>query len=153
MAAPAGEIVVVAGQVGVDSTGQVASPEARGQTRQALANVQAVLAAAGCSMRDVIRLQTFLVDASDIPDFMKARQDAFPSYFPDGAYPPNTLLVVSHLVRPELRVEIEAMAVRPPRKAPAPAPPARAARPKSPTGGRRTTVSARRASGGSRRRR
>jgi 2-iminobutanoate/2-iminopropanoate deaminase len=37
----------------------------------------------------------------------------FSTYFPDGMYPPNTLLVVSRLVRPELRVEIEAMAVRP----------------------------------------
>jgi enamine deaminase RidA (YjgF/YER057c/UK114 family) len=44
---------------------------------------------------------------------MKARQEVFPGWFPDGAYPPNTLLVVSRLVRPELRVEIEAMAVRP----------------------------------------
>ena len=43
---------------------------------------------------------------------MKARQEAFPEYFPTGVYPPNTLLVVSGLVRPELRVEVEAMAVR-----------------------------------------
>ena len=150
MAAPAGEIVVVAGQVGVDASGTLASPEVGGQTKQALANVQAVLAAAGSSMRDVIRLQTFLVDAHDLPDFMKARQEVFPGYFPDGAYPPNTLLVVSRLVRPELRVEIEAMAVRPPRKAP---PPARVARAKSPTGGRRTSSAARRTTSRPRRRR
>jgi hypothetical protein len=37
----------------------------------------------------------------------------FPAYFPDGVYPPNTLLVVSRLVQPELLVEIEAMAVKP----------------------------------------
>ena len=36
-----------------------------------------------------------------------------PAYFPNGAYPPNTLLVVSRLVQPELLVEIEAMAVKP----------------------------------------
>ena len=34
-------------------------------------------------------------------------------YFPNGAYPPNTLLVVSRLVQPELLFEIEAMAVKP----------------------------------------
>ncbi|MBI4256271.1 MAG: RidA family protein, partial [Candidatus Rokubacteria bacterium] len=45
-----------------------------------------------------------------------ARQEVFPGYFPDKAWPPNTLLVVSRLVRPELRVEIEAMAVRRPRR-------------------------------------
>jgi hypothetical protein len=52
---------------------------------------------------------------------MKARQEAFPGLFPDGVYPPNTLLVVSRLVRPELLVEIEAMAVRPARAARRPA--------------------------------
>jgi len=116
MAAPAGELVVVAGQVGVGAGGQVAGGDVGAQTRQALENVHAVLAAAGCDWGDVVRLQTFLVSADDIPGFMRARQEAFPGYFPDGAYPPNTLLVVSRLVRPELRVEIEAMAVRPARR-------------------------------------
>jgi enamine deaminase RidA (YjgF/YER057c/UK114 family) len=60
-----------------------------------------------------VRLQTFLTHAEDIPRFMAARGEVFPKYFPDGAYPPNTLLVVSRLVQPELLVEIEAMAVRP----------------------------------------
>ena len=112
MLAPGGEILVVAGQVGVGREGRV-EPDVGAQTRQALENVRAVLEAGGCRWRDVVRLQTFLTSAEDIPAFMKARQEVFPGYFPDGAYPPNTLLVVSRLVRPELRVEIEAMAVRP----------------------------------------
>lgn len=112
MAVPAGEIVVVAGQVGMTAGGQVVGPDVRAQTRQALENVGAVLAAGGCRWGDVVRLQTFLTTADDLPGFMAARQEVFPAYFPDGAYPPNTLLVVSRLVRPELCVEIEAMAVR-----------------------------------------
>ena len=112
MLAPGGEILVVAGQVGVGREGRV-DPDVDAQTRQALENVRAVLEAGGCRWRDVVRLQTFLTSAEDIPGFMQARQEVFPGYFPDGAYPPNTLLVVSRLVRPELRVEIEAMAVRP----------------------------------------
>lgn len=112
MVAPAGEIVIVAGQVGMDAAGNLAGAEVGPQTKQALENVRAVLEAAGCSMRDVVRLQTFLVNPRDIPDFMSARQELFPQYFPDGAFPPNTLLIVSRLVRPELVVEIEAMAVR-----------------------------------------
>lgn len=115
MAAAAGEIVVVAGQVGADGQGNLAGPDVIAQTKQALANVGAVLEAGGCRWRDVVRLQTFLTSAADIPDFMKARQEVFPACFPDGVYPPNTLLVVSRLVKPELRVEIEAMAVRPAR--------------------------------------
>ena len=113
MVAPGGEIVVVAGQVGMGQGGQVAGGDVVAQTKQALDNVRAVVEAAGCAMRDIVRLQTFLTHAEDIPGFMKARAEVFPRYFPDGAYPPNTLLVISRLVKPELLVEIEAMAVKP----------------------------------------
>jgi len=113
MVAPGGEIVVVAGQVGMGQGGQVAGGDVVAQTKQALDNVRAVVEAAGCAMRDIVRLQTFLTHAEDIPGFMKARAEVFPRYFPDGAYPPNTLLIVSRLVKPELLVEIEAMAVKP----------------------------------------
>jgi enamine deaminase RidA (YjgF/YER057c/UK114 family) len=128
--APAGELVVVAGQVGTDASGTVAGEDVRSQTKQALANVATVLEAAGCAMADVIRFQTFLTSADDIPDFMAARKEAFPRYFRDGVYPPNTLLVVSRLVLPTLRVEIEAMAVnsRPAAPRPPKASTARAAR-------------------------
>jgi enamine deaminase RidA (YjgF/YER057c/UK114 family) len=112
MTAGPGELVVVAGQVGM-AAGQVVGPGDVGkQTRQALANIEAVLRAAGSSMRDVVRLQTFLTNADDIEGFMAARREVFPAYFPDGVYPPNTLLIVSRLVNPELLVEIEAMAVK-----------------------------------------
>ena len=110
--APGGELVVVAGQVGMSPTGHVAVDDVVAQTKQALENVRAVVEAGGSSMRDVIRLQTFLTRAEDIPGFMKARSEVFPGYFPDAGYPPNTLLIVSRLVRPELLVEIEALAVR-----------------------------------------
>lgn len=134
MIAPGGEILVVAGQVGMGRGGQVAGGDVAAQTKQALDNVRAVVEAAGCAMRDIVRFQTFLTHAEDIPGFMQARAEVFPRYFPDGAYPPNTLLIISRLVRPELLVEIEAMAVRP-AKAP-----------------RRTTKPAKRASAKKRRR-
>lgn len=114
MMAPAGEIVVVAGQVGVNRAGKVVGPgDVGAQTKQALDNVRAVLQAAGCGMGDVIRFQTFLTHAADIEGFMQARHEVFPRHFPGGVYPPNTLLIVSRLVKPELLVEIEAMAVKP----------------------------------------
>jgi len=117
MVAPAGEMVVVAGQVGTDAAGRVVGDDIVAQTRQAFENVRAVVEEAGCSMRDVVRLQTFLTRPEDIPGFMQARAELYPRYFPDGVYPPNTLLVVSRLVRPEFLVEIEALAVRPARAA------------------------------------
>lgn len=130
MVAPGGEIVVVAGQVGVGDGGAVAGGDVGAQTKQALENVRAVVEAAGCTMADVVRLQTFLTHAGDIAGFMSARAEVFPRYFPSGAYPPNTLLIVSRLVRPELLVEIEAMAVKPARpRAERPAPARKAAKP------------------------
>ena len=113
MVAPGGEIVVVAGQVGMGAGGAVAVGDVGAQTKQALENVRAIVEAAGCTMGHIVRLQTFLTHAEDIPGFMAARGEVFPRYFPNGAYPPNTLLVVSRLVQPELLVEIEAMAVKP----------------------------------------
>jgi len=125
MIAPGGELVVVAGQVGADRAGKLVGPgDAVAQTRQAFENVRAVLEAAGSGVRQIVRFQTFLTHAADIEGFMQARKELFPRYFPDGVYPPNTLLVVSRLVVPELLVEIEAMAVKPAgavAKAPAPA--------------------------------
>jgi len=113
----AGDFVIVAGQVGLNAEGRVPGDDVVSQTKQALENVRAVVEAAGCTMRDVIRLQTFLTRSEDIGGFMKARQEVFPTYFPDKVYPPNTLLIVSRLVRPELLVEIEAMAFKPRRAA------------------------------------
>ena len=112
MTAAPGELIVVAGQVGMEAGRVVGPGDVAAQTRQALANVDAVLRAAGASMQDVIRFQTFLTSAADIDGFMRGRREAFPGYFPGGVYPPNTLLVVSRLVNPELLVEIEAMAVK-----------------------------------------
>ena len=142
MVAPGGEILVVAGQVGMGQGGEVAGGDVVAQTKQALDNVRTVVEAAGCSMRDIVRLQTFLTHAEDIPGFMKARSEVFPSYFPDGVYPPNTLLIISSLVKPELLVEIEAMAVRPAKAAPG----------KASKAPRRTAKPAKRARAGKRRR-
>ncbi len=141
MVAPGGEIVVVAGQVGMGEGRVVAVGDVGAQTRQALENVRAIVEAAGCTMAQIVRLQTFLTHAEDIPGFMAARSEVFPKYFPNGVYPPNTLLVVSRLVQPELLVEIEAMAVKP-----ATAPARRPARgtAKKPAGRRKTPQKKRR---------
>jgi enamine deaminase RidA (YjgF/YER057c/UK114 family) len=135
MIAPGGELVVVAGQVGADRAGKLIGPgDVVAQTRQAFENVRAVLEAAGSGVRQIVRFQTFLTHAADIEGFMQARKELFPRYFPDAVYPPNTILVVSRLVLPDLLVEIEAMAVKQAgaaSKAPAPArkPAAKPARP------------------------
>jgi hypothetical protein len=50
------------------------------------------------------------VHSQDIPKFMKYRLRKFPKMFPNGAYPPNTLLMIDRLVQEALLVEVQAVA-------------------------------------------
>lgn len=100
----------IAGQVGVDAHGDVAGDEVRSQARQTYRNLEAILSSEGLSSAAILKFTTYLVDEDDIAAFYGVRDELFPELFPDGAYPPNTLLVVRRLVKPEFRVEIEAVA-------------------------------------------
>jgi hypothetical protein len=50
------------------------------------------------------------VHSQDIPKFMKYRLGAFPKMFANGAYPPNTLLMIDRLVQEPLLIEVSAVA-------------------------------------------
>ena len=50
-------------------------------------------------------------DATRCNRFLDARREAFAECYPDGAYPPNTLLIIPGLVREDLLVEITTIAV------------------------------------------
>jgi 2-iminobutanoate/2-iminopropanoate deaminase len=104
--------VVVAGQVGLDRDGVLVGDQDVGaQTRRAYENVGLCLASAGATWGDVVKVTTFLVSADLIDDFFSAREETFARLFPSGTFPPSTLLIVGGLVRPELLVEIEVIAV------------------------------------------
>ncbi len=60
-----GPMLFVSGQVGIDPlTGAIAGPDIRSQTRQALLNIQSLLAAAEMTMADVVKVGIFLTDLS-----------------------------------------------------------------------------------------
>jgi 2-iminobutanoate/2-iminopropanoate deaminase len=80
----------------------------RAQTRQALANLEACLAAHGLTVRDVVRLTVYLTDRAYIADMREERRAVFGS----SELPTSTLLIVSGLATPELLVEIDAVAAR-----------------------------------------
>jgi enamine deaminase RidA (YjgF/YER057c/UK114 family) len=102
----AGGLLFIAGQVPVDRSGElVAAGDPAGQARQVLANLGAVLAAAGADLGDVVKTTTFLVDLAHRGPVGEARRVAF-----TDPPPANTLLVVSSLADPEFLVEIEAIA-------------------------------------------
>jgi reactive intermediate/imine deaminase len=104
--AATGEVVMVAGQVGVDADGTLAGPDAEAQARQAYRNLVAVLEAAGAGPGDVIKLTTFLTDAADAAAVGRARGEFF-----EAPYPASSVVVVAGLLQPDWVVEIEAVAV------------------------------------------
>lgn len=100
----------IAGQVGVDPSGTLAGDDVTAQARQTYRNLEAILSAESLSPTAIVKFTTYLIDEDDIAAFYGVRDELFPELFPDGGYPPNTLLVVRRLVKPEFRVEIEAVA-------------------------------------------
>jgi enamine deaminase RidA (YjgF/YER057c/UK114 family) len=107
-------LVFVAGQVAMDADGRVVGAgDLAAQATQVYRNLAAVLAEARCSLRDVVKLTTFLVRHEDWAPFAEWRRAEYPKLFPDGVYPANTGVVVVELARPELLLEVEAIAVRP----------------------------------------
>ena len=107
-------LVFVAGQVAVDADGRVVGEgDIKAQAAQVYRNLAAILAEAGCTLRDVVKFTTFLVRNEDWVPFAEWRRAEYPKLFPDGVYPANTGVVVVELARPSLLLEVEAIAVRP----------------------------------------
>jgi enamine deaminase RidA (YjgF/YER057c/UK114 family) len=104
-------LVHVAGQVGMLSDGELAGDGSFGaQVRQAFINLSIALRAGGAEMRDLVKTTTFIVGAEHIEEFMRVRGEVFAELLPDGECPPNTILVISRLVEPELLFEVEGVA-------------------------------------------
>ena len=102
-----GSIVITSGQLPVDpATGAFAEGGIAGQTRQSLANVQAVLAEAGLTLENVIKTTVFLKDMNDFA----AMNEVYATFFP-GNPPARSAVEVARLPK-DAMVEIEAIAVR-----------------------------------------
>lgn len=109
-----GDLVALAGQVGTNADGSFEhGADTAHQVRAAFDNLGKALAAVGLDFQHVLKFNTFLVGRETIPDFMDTRKKVFAEIYPNGEYPPNTLLLVSGLVEERFVVEIEALAVRP----------------------------------------
>ena len=109
----AGDLVFVAGQIGVRPDGSLAGEDLRSQMHQIFQNLRLALESTGGGLENVMKLTTYVVGESRIGEFYEGREDLYPALYPSGKYPPNTLLVVSGLVRPELLLEIDAVAYVP----------------------------------------
>jgi enamine deaminase RidA (YjgF/YER057c/UK114 family) len=102
---------MIAGQLAVGDNGEVDGVgDFAVQFKRVFGNLAATLKAIGGDCTSIVKMNTYLVHSQDIPLFMKLRAELFPVLFPDGVYPPNTLLIVDRLVKEEFLLEVEATA-------------------------------------------
>ena len=101
-----GRAVFVAGQIPWDENGNtVCKGDVAGQTRQVFANIGAVLAEAGGTLDDVVKITVFAADIRYRDAINRVRTETF-----SEPYPASTQVAVASLVDPDWLVEIEAVA-------------------------------------------
>lgn len=104
----AGPYLFASGQIALDpATGQLVNGDAAAQTRQVMANVTAVLAAAGLAFADVVKTTIFLTDMADFA----AVNAVYGGCFEGGPVPARSTVAVAALPRGSA-VEIEVVALR-----------------------------------------
>jgi 2-iminobutanoate/2-iminopropanoate deaminase len=102
----AGGVLYVSGQVGLDpKTGKLAAEDIRGQTKQVIANLMAVLSKAGLTLGDAVQAQVYLADLNDYA----AMNEVYAQYF--KLPPARATVQVARLPR-DARIEIALIAVR-----------------------------------------
>ena len=102
-----GRTIYVSGQIALNRAGQlVGAGDIKAQTRQVFENLEVALASSGASLDDVVKITVFMTDISQLPGFRDVRDTYFTS-----APPASSLVEVKSLVRPDLLVEVEAIAV------------------------------------------
>ncbi|WP_227979150.1 RidA family protein [Nocardia spumae] len=108
---PAGtDIIYIGGQNGLDGNGQLAGPDLGAQARQALANLQTCLAAAGAAIENVVKWTILVVDGHDV----RTGFAAFQQVWGQRPNPPAiTVAKVAGLAIPGALVEIDAVAAVP----------------------------------------
>jgi 2-iminobutanoate/2-iminopropanoate deaminase len=102
-----GDILFISGQAGIDETGElVGIGDFDAQAEQTFRNLARVLEAGGSSLKDVVKVTIFLTDMAKFPKIVELRGTWF-----EPPYPADTIVQVQSLYRPEVEIEIEAIAV------------------------------------------
>ena len=107
-AVAAGDLLFVSGQLPLDpASGQLVSGDIAAQTRRALANIEAILAAAGLGLNHVVRCDVFLADMNDFAAFNQAYAEVFA-----GPLKPARQVIQAARLPKDARLEISCIASR-----------------------------------------
>lgn len=105
-----GRLVVISGQVALDEQGNVVGEnDAAAQARQVFENLRRCLAAGGATFAEVAKFTFYVTDVAILPEVRAARD----AYIDTARAPASTAVQVAALYRPELMLEVEALAVIP----------------------------------------
>lgn len=105
---PAGSrVLYVSGQVGLDSKGKLGATIEK-QCELVWKNIGQVLKAGGMTYRDIVKINAYVTD----PRYMPAYREARAKCIPDAPFPASTLVIVSGLAEPDMKVEVEVVAAK-----------------------------------------
>jgi enamine deaminase RidA (YjgF/YER057c/UK114 family) len=102
-----GRTIYVSGQVPLTKDGKlVGAGNMEAQSRQVFENLKAALAGAGAELKDLVKINIYTTDASQLPAIRKVRDQ----YIKDDL-PTSTFMEVKALFRPDVMIEIDGIAV------------------------------------------
>ena len=101
-----GNTLYLAGQVALDENGIMVGTTTKEQARKTWDNIGIVLAAAGASIKDVVKVTYFLADIRELQEEMEIRKEVFSG----RPFPVVTAIQAAALGMPGLRLEIDVVA-------------------------------------------
>lgn len=108
VATTGGKMVFAAGHGALtDDDGRSLAGDFDAQARQSFKLLAATLARAGATLADLVTMTVFIIDARHGDRFTEIRAE----FFPGGDYPASAMLTIAGFAKPEMMVEIQAIAV------------------------------------------
>jgi 2-iminobutanoate/2-iminopropanoate deaminase len=103
----AASLLLLAGQAPISGDGQIVGEgDFETQVRQVFENMRTVLEQAGMGFDAIVKLTVYLTDMSLIREYTRVKGEFF-----SGPQPASTAVGVAALARPEMMIEVEAIAV------------------------------------------
>jgi 2-iminobutanoate/2-iminopropanoate deaminase len=103
-------IVYIAGQLGLDGSGELVGSDFQAQVEQAFQNLKAALAAVGAGSEHIVKINNYIVDiGKNLPQFREVRN----RHLNMAAPPASTTVGVTELARAGALFEIEAIVMLP----------------------------------------